>query len=232
MELVKSVYENLGKMLRPKDLSRYAQHVNQWNLVAARARDGEFTSLSKQMEFVEEELKETLGALKEDDRVEVIDGACDLFVVSSYAALLSDKDLTPYSDIFYPERGPTVSFSPGLALDALHRGDVIFLLKQSIALLFAIDFNLDYNMTEVLKSNDSKYPYASEILSLYKGDSLDDALRLECNAIEERSAGRYNGVHPRFVQSYNISECDRVVFFDKGGKIMKPSTFVEPKIIV
>uniref|UniRef100_A0AB38Z3E6 Nucleotide pyrophosphohydrolase n=1 Tax=Klebsiella phage vB_KpnM_Iguana_ER37 TaxID=3076781 RepID=A0AB38Z3E6_9CAUD len=221
---MKEAYETLNSMLRPTSLVKYAKHVVDWNSVAASAK-GEFTPLEKQWEFVGEELEETIKALSENDRKEVIDGACDLFVVASYAYWLSNN----YSlSLTYT---PDLKFSPGKALDAFANEDYEEMLKLSTALLFGLDMQLDKNMSSVLESNDSKYPTLSEVQSLHKDLDLLKALEAECTCIEQRNGGRYEGVHFSIVDG-NMKEEPRVVFFDKGGKIMKPGTFKKPNIIV
>lgn len=221
---MKEAYETLNSMLRPTSLVKYAKHVVDWNSVAASAK-GEFTPLEKQWEFVGEELEETIKALSENDRKEVIDGACDLFVVASYAYWLSNN----YSlSLTYT---PDLKFSPGKALDAFANEDYEEMLKLSTALLFGLDMQLDKNMSSVLESNDSKYPTLTEVQSLHKDLDLVKALEAECTCIEQRNGGRYEGVHFSIVDG-NMKEEPRVVFFDKGGKIMKPGTFKKPNIIV
>lgn len=226
---MKEAYETLNSMLRPTSLVKYARHVVDWNSVAASAK-GEFTQLKKQWEFVGEELEETVTALIENDRKEVIDGACDLFVVASYAYWLSDNyySLPPEKCLTY---NPDLKFSPGKALDAFANDDYERMLKLSTALLFGLDMKLDKNMSSVLESNDSKYPTVVEVRSLHKDLDLVEALEAECTCIEERNKGRYEGVHFSIVKGV-LGQEDRVVFFDKGGKIMKPGTFKKPNIIV
>lgn len=225
---MKEAYDTLNAMLRPTSLLKYAKHVEEWNSVAVSAK-GEFTPLEKQWEFVGEELEETVTALIENDRKEVIDGACDLFVVASYAYWLSNNYSLPSEK--YLTYNPDLKFSPGKALDAFANNDYDGMLKLSTALLFGLDMQLDKNMGSVLESNDSKYPAEIEVRSLHKGLDLVEALEAECVCIEERNKGRYEGVHFSVVKGFLGHEA-RVVFFDKGGKIMKPGTFKKPNIIV
>lgn len=224
---MKEAYDTLNAMLRPTSLVKYAKHVVDWNSVAASAK-GEFTPLGKQWEFVGEELQETVTALIENDRKEVVDGACDLFVVASYAYWLSNN--YSLSSDKYLTYNPDLKFSPGKALDAFANDDYEGMLKLSTALLFGLDMQLHKNMHSVLESNDSKYPTLSEIQSLHKDLDLAKALEAECTCIEQRNGGRYEGVHFSIVDE-NMKEEPRVVFFDKGGKIMKPGTFKKPNII-
>lgn len=228
---MKEAYETLNSMLRPTSLIKYAKHVVDWNSVAASAK-GEFTPLEKQWEFVGEELEETVTALIENDRKEVVDGACDLFVVASYAYWLSNN--YSLSSEKYLTYNPDLKFSPGKALDAFANDDYEEMLKLSTALLFGLDMQLDKNMSSVLHSNDTKYPYRINIENLYPGTSYPEALRQECKAIEERSKGRYTGVYFREVDDIGTPDISgpRIVFFDSNGKIMKPSTFKEPAIVI
>ncbi|YP_009859160.1 nucleotide pyrophosphohydrolase [Klebsiella phage KpS8] len=223
---MKEAYDTLNAMLRPTSLVKYAKHVVDWNSIAASAK-GEFTPLEKQWEFVGEELQETVTALIENDRKEVVDGACDLFVVASYAYWLSMSNNYSLSLTYNPD----LKFSPGKAFDAFANEDYEEMLKLSTALLFSLDMQLDKNMSSVLESNDSKYPTVTEVMSLHKGLELADSLEAECACIEERNNGRYEGVHFSIVKGV-LGQEDRVVFFDKGGKIMKPGTFKKPNIIV
>lgn len=225
---MKEAYDTLNAMLRPTSLVKYAKHVVDWNSIAASAK-GEFTPLEKQWEFVGEELEETITALIENDRKEVVDGACDLFVVASYAYWLSNN--YSLSSEKYLTYNPDLKFSPGKSLDAFANEDYEEMLKLSTALLFGIDMQLDKNMSSVLESNDSKYPTVIEVRSLHKDLDLVEALEAECACIEERNNGRYEGVHFSIVKGV-LGQEDRVVFFDKGGKIMKPGTFKKPNIIV
>lgn len=225
---MKEAYETLNSMLRPTSLIKYAKHVVDWNSIAASAK-GEFTPLEKQWEFVGEELEETVTALIENDRKEVIDGACDLFVVASYAYWLSNN--YSLSSEKYLTYNPDLKFLPGKALDAFANEDYEEILKLSTALLFGLDMQLDKNMSSVLESNDSKYPTVIEVRSLHKDLDLVGSLEAECTCIEERNNGRYEGVHFSIVKGVLDQEA-RVVFLDKGGKIMKPGTFKKPNIIV
>lgn len=225
---MKEAYDTLNAMLRPTSLRKYAKHVEEWNSVAVSAK-GEFTPLEKQWEFVGEELEETITALIENDRKEVVDGACDLFVVASYAYWLNNNYSLPSEK--YLTYNPDLKFSPGKALDAFANDDYDEMLKLSTALLFGLDMQLDKNMSSVLESNDSKYPTVIEVRSLHKGLDLVEALEAECACIEERNNGRYEGVHFSIVKGV-LGQEDRVVFFDNGGKIMKPGTFKKPNIIV
>lgn len=226
------VYETLLAMTKPSDLYAYAEHVIEWNHVAYRARNNVATPFDLQWGFIREEFNELVDALRVGDRIETVDAACDLFVVASYACQLKSPEYLREACI----PSPTLTFTIGDLEHNLYGNmrDPVYVLKLVTALCYRLDINLDYNMRQVLHSNDSKYPDVDDILALWPGKSRAEALREECKAIEERSNGRYQGVGFREVttdiRNPNVRGT-RLVFFDRNGKIMKPSTFVEPKII-
>lgn len=230
---MKSIYKTLREMSRDKTLIEYADHVIQWNEVAAKAKGHVYTPLNKQWEFVEEEFEETMKALREGDKVEVVDGACDLFVVTSYAYFLKNVQGVGYSRSSLEkacEYDAQEVFSPLCLEKAIYDVPNEYkALKQVIALLYRLDINLSYNLGEVLDSNDSKYPTMEQLRSAHgdlSGRHTDEEhLDAACDLIEKLNKGRYSGVYAK-----NID--DKYVFFDAGGKIMKPVTFRKPKIIV
>lgn len=225
------MYGTLRDAKRPTTLKEYASRVADWNNVARTAKGGKATPQDLQWSFVREEFEELLDALRKRDFVEVVDAAMDLFVVASYAGLLSDLATSKWH--FAMDYDPEEEFSlVGLeqhvysCLEGTPKMTHVHgAIKQITALIFSLDSKIDYNMTEVLSSNDSKYPEIL-MLQIYHGPNkpLEEILEKECRDIEARSNGRYTGV-------YSVQVEDRVVFFDGNGKIMKPVTFKEPKII-
>lgn len=225
-------YETLLSMSKPKDLVEYGKHVVQWNDIARVARGGKPTPLDLQFSFVKEEFTELLDGLSEGNRVEVVDAACDLFVVSSYALWLVESSNLMWVNAMRPDKGKGVDFKIGDMSELIFSTppsveSLTCILERVVALCYRLDINLDYNMRQVLTSNDSKYPTMSQLraahptLSQYTDDEL---LTAECKVIERRSKGRYNSV-------VAVRSGDNIVFFDGNGKIMKPTTFVDPKII-
>lgn len=225
------VYETLLAMTKPSDLCAYAEHVVEWNHVAYRARNNVATPFDLQWGFIREEFNELVDALRVGDRIETVDAACDLFVVASYACQLKSPEYL--REACTPS--PTLTFTIGDLEHNLYGNmkDPVYVLKLVTALCYRLDINLDYNMQQVLHSNDTKYPYLQDVLALWPDKEHNEALRLECKAIEDRSNGRYSGV--RCHKVYNAKDPNstdpRLVFFDNKGKIMKPSTFESPKII-
>lgn len=230
-------YDNLASMMRPDNLLTYGQRVVEWNNVAARAK-GSTTPLEKQMGFIKEEFDELITASKENDQVEIVDAACDLFVVSSYAlAIKASINSTSWRNTLLYSKGERFDIGEMMSLLYGYNPESESvrqkILEMVIGLCYSLDTNLRYNMLQVLDSNDSKYPYASQIESHHPGTTLEEALRRECVAIEKRSEGRYKDIYAKQVQDLATPDVSpRIVFFDSNGKIMKPCTFVEPKIIV
>lgn len=230
------MYVTMEDMKRPKDLIKYALHVQGWNEVARQARPGKkLTPLALQWAFVREEFEELCKALRERDYIEVVDAAMDLFVVASYAGVLSDLPTSRAQGamMFDPEMSFSLIGLENHVYSCLEgeipkTTQIHGAIKQITSLIYTLDVKIAYNMEEVLASNDSKYPYVQDIFNLHPGESGGDALALECKAIEQRSEGRYTGVWYSCVESNDGS---RAVFFDSNGKIMKPSTFQGPNII-
>lgn len=224
-------YETLLGLTRDNSLFEYAKHVVHWNDVARKARGGNHTDRDLQWSFVQEEFDETVEALRQGNRVEVVDGACDLFVVASYALYLdkirsSSTDRQALGELCSPCRFDEETHFSLIDLErSIYEDKNRFsTLAQVVALIYRLDISISYNLGEVLASNDTKYPTIAELREHHPGKELVEALEQECRDIEDRNQGRYKGV--------NFSRVDeRVVFFDETGKIMKPVTFRKPKII-
>lgn len=227
------IYKTLDSMMKPKSLVDYAVHVIEWNRVAAVAKGGKFTPLELQHDFIIEEFEELAAALEDGDRKMVVDAACDLFVVASYAYILDyGRDSSFDAVMSYNSKNSFNLFdlSYSVYVTKSHRE----ILSQVVSLCYSLDMNLQYNMSQVLSSNDSKFPRLKEVTDLWPQDvTAVEALEMESKAIEARSNGRYTGVYFVTVKEDNAhTDGPRVVFFDEKGKIMKPCTFVEPEIIV
>ncbi len=227
---LKNMYSTLETMSKPDNMIAYGHRVAQWNEVARIGRGGMSTDIKLQTNLIKEELSELIEALSSSDKAEVIDAACDLFVVSSYALRLVQWDTEKWESCMVPS--DTVELQIGSLLDLVHKdklkiSDYAEILKQVVALCYKLDINLGYNMEEVLNSNDSKFPTITQLLVKYPDykDKELEMLEFECKEIERRSKGRYNSV-------IHVQVGERVAFMDGNGKIMKPITFVEPIIKV
>lgn len=218
------IYKTLAGLSRDISLFEYAQHVIRWNDIARKARGGAYTDKDLQWSFVQEEFDETLTALREGDRIEAVDGACDMFVVASYAAYLENRDGLEKICAYRSDEEFSLIELERAVYETKNRYTA---LKQIVALLFRLDIGLDYNMTEVLASNDTKYPTMAQLREAYpEWEELTDfdLLKHEALAIEERSKGRYSNI-------VFVRDGEQHVFMDGNGKIMKPITFRNPNII-
>lgn len=236
---MKSMYKTLLEMTKDTDLSSYAKHVFKWNDIARQARGGtmgRYIPYELQWSFVEEEFDELLKALREDDRKEVIDAALDLFVVSSYAFILDQmtkqsasaagalEHIREYCGFNCQKHFSLVDLECGV----YGTRDSKAVLEMVVCLCFRLDMNLGYNMQQVLSSNDSKYPTFQQVAeshSLSDVKNKDSVIDAECRAIEDKNGGRYQGVYAKQIGDF-------YVFFDNNHKIMKPTCWKAPRIIV
>lgn len=216
-----------------------ADQIVAWN---AKARGGvtpEFTQemFEAQLSFVREELKEFQAAAQENDHVELLDAAADIFVVASYLAFMFfgkegvDKALEmPTGDVLAENIYDVI-----IEFDKMVENDLQFALMSLTLTRMARDtlvrsvYNEKKVMREVLNSNESKYPTKKQLLVIWETKDIIEALEKECDAIEmrskDRAEGSYTGVHAVYNEVQKV-----YVFFDDKGKIMKPSTFVKPNI--
>lgn len=212
---------------RPIHLEHYAKRVIQFNDVARNGRPP--ITIDKQWAFVCEEFKEFIEALEQGDLVHIVKEACDLFVVSSYAARLMSSNFCMFCDTMYhadAEDHPDINLwaLKNLILNSQPTEEVTKIVLYEVSqMLFSLNIDLDSCMRAVLDSNDSKFPTVKDLMDHYYNHcEIDLVLQEECKAIEERSNGRYHGIY--YVGS-NVTEQPRFVFFDDKGKIMKPSTY-------
>ena len=216
-----------------------AKHIVEWNAKARGGDTPEFTQemFLAQIGFVREELKEYQDAAANNDHVELLDAAADVFVVASYLAFMfwgEEKVAFALSqnvgDVFTANIADEFdnleeTFTEGVQMAVMTLG----LTRMARDTLVRSVYNEKKVMKEVLKSNDSKYPTRKQLLAVWETKDIDFALEQECAAIEERNKdrpeGAYTGVHATYNEKQKV-----YVFFDDKGKIMKPSTFVKPDI--
>lgn len=216
-----------------------ANHVVEWNAKARGGAEQEFTNemFVSQIGCVREELKEFQDAAKDNDHVEMLDAAADSFVVTSYLAyMFFGKEVveqalrTPVGDCFAPDiYNGFMSFEENIVEARQMAMFSLALMRQARDTLVRTRYNGKKVLKEVLKSNDSKYPTRKQLLEAWGTKDINEAVAKECGAIEERSQSRAEGAYEGVTATYN--EVQKVyVFWDKNGKIMKPSTFVKPDI--
>lgn len=218
--------KSINTYLKPVDFSPYFKRVVAWNATAREGKhDFSDDTLDLQYKLVNEEVNELEKAIDLSDKVEVLDALCDIFVVGSYFHFLQHKgELKDFSfTILNPLSG--IDYYTSLIYDFKTLENGLMLTQDVCALLYQFDGFYTKALTEVLDSNDSKFP---ELSHFGKQKSKREAKLLEeCKAIEEKSKDREEGAYTGV--TYRICG-DKVVFLDSNGKIMKPSTFKKPNL--
>ena len=219
------------------DFNRQIQDVIDWNAVA-RNMTHTFTEkdLENQTNYTHEEVMETIAALATKDLKETLDGIGDIFVTLSYKYFLMRQEFSTYfvvEDLLGEELpegsrikqdymlslASTIStnnlFAESLA-DIEFTMSLLYLLMHTAEELYNVDMH-DV-VDAVMLSNWSKFPAVQ---------NLNISPEAMCEWIEE--------VRKRDNVGYAYAEVagvKRVTFRDNNGagKIMKPSTFVEPDL--
>jgi len=177
----------------------WTKDVVKWNTVG---HHGSILSMAdmvaNQIKYSRSEIIETINAVEDVDRIEIIDGACDIFVTVSYLIHLKSKAQTGSSVLSDPvlyqseqedyERGGDMRALAELlerVCDAnSHSHELAARLIDTITHLF-IRHNLPCSFTEAMKivsaSNWSKYPSASQM-------TAEEAYE-ECNWIMNNRKG-------------------------------------------
>lgn len=226
-----------------------ARSVIDWNAMQYSGQAHPFQNAVKirnQIEYIESEAMEIIAGLEEKNPREVLDGICDVFVTVGYlpSLLRTEADDHPYDatrlaiEVAMPDAEAYVreyamaSGLSGASYDVHHLSGEFYSLAEAIAFghppqnklinqamticLMAENrfpgLDVAAAIGKVMESNWSKYPLETELKR-----PADE----ECRWIEE-NRGQSDVMH--------ITYQNRVVFRNKGGtgKIMKPSTFVEP----
>lgn len=215
--------------------NRQIQDVIDWNAVA-RNKTHTFTEqdLANQTAYVHEEVMETIAGLANKDLKETLDGIADIFVTLSYKYFLLRQEFSTYFNVedllgedvandpriqqdYMVSLASTISannlFATGLH-DIEFTMSLLYLLMHTAEELYKVDMH-DV-VDAVMVSNWSKFPPVQDI----------DPSAM-CEWIEE--------VRKRENVNFSITEVagvHRVTFRDNfgEGKIVKPSTFVEPDL--
>lgn len=215
-----------GQKLVAAEFISYCWEVVAWNAVS---RGGEHVFSPeeeiKQLDYCLEEIQETLEAYEEGNLVEVLDGLADCLVTLSYLIALGRKgDVQCFEFIkggFVPDSSNNFYLRLAGSYQRLST-DFPMLIDAEVALLDVIgalnSINDQWNesvdvvgvIEEVLDSNWSKFPHLDQVIPME-----------ECKWIEEHRG--------KVGVTYSVIG-NKVVFRDKGGKIMKPGTFEEPDI--
>lgn len=215
---------------KPLDFTPYFNRVVEWNATARNGKHDFSTQASDfQLTLVEEEYEELLEAYDTNDKVLALDALCDVFVTASYLYYQERQGQTGES-IAIPAPAASINYATQLnySLKGLKSGREA--LKDVCALLYQFDGCVTKALTEVLSSNDSKFPkvftfQGMDIFYDHNGNETDP--EVECRQIERRSEGRYTGVNYIIVGE---GDNRRFIFKSDKGKIVKPASFFEPNL--
>lgn len=168
------------------------------------------------IDLVKEETTEIFDSIKTNDAVEFLDGVCDTLVVGSFLlAVKNQKDFKDY-DLSFKE----VNIEPSINyLKDLINEDVFKNIEKVLSLVENIGYssglNIELAFKEVMESNWSKFPLVDNVNPLNEVKYIEDQ-------------GRYTNV--RFERNVDLNGNERYIFKDGNGKVVKPSTFKEPKL--
>lgn len=214
------------------------KNVISWNAIAMNESPSNFEEFAKkfthekfvhQISLVEEELKEYRDAFQQDDQVEMLDAAADIFVVSGFLTyMFFGADIT--EEFMKYGVGDHLASDP---YETLCRSREVLDTSDQMAFLMAAIFRSSRDslvktvhdgkgaLTEVLRSNDSKFPTEAALRESHKlpDAPLEDVLAEELVWIK---ANRTE--YSDFGYVYN-EEFKVYAFIDGNGKYMKPSTF-------
>lgn len=221
---------------KPLNFSEYFEHVVNWNLIARNGvHDFSESTDSFQLELVVEEANELFEAYEKADKVMALDGLCDIFVTAAYKTFLEkgDKNWKPEIIISMPSASIDYAKQLKYSLYGLKEGRAV--LNDVCALLYQFDGFVTGALSEVLASNDSKFPKVSVdpqngvegVCVPTEGNPEYHTPEDMCSWIERKSKGRYTGVGYIIVGEGNDR---RYVFKSDKGKIVKPATFFEPNL--
>lgn len=199
-----------------RDYSSYIHRVIQWNDVAGKLKTQySEEDIANQKERVLEEVEETLAAIKSNNRVEIKDGICDIFVTAAYLDyMINYKDHS-----FFKRYKKTTStmYKVEYLEPAIHK------IKQAIEIdsydkmayyIFrmceSIDCDIKSDLTLVLDNNDKKF--------LKTLDEVTDSMSYYDS--------KQIPVYYVFSEQYNLY----VILQKSDNKVMKPRNFKKVEI--
>lgn len=222
----------MTQFCKPLDYTPFFNRVVSWN---ATARNGQhdFSQEAKdfQLSLVLEEFEgedELMDGYNGSNKSMVLDALCDVFVTASYLYFQQQSGNVDSVVIKNPDPNADYVFSLQNSIKGTYSGkDAVI---NACSLLYMFDGNSTKGLTEVLNSNDSKFPEVinKDGMKMFldtEGNEVDP--EEECRNIEERNAGRYTGVSYIIVQDNGV---ERFIFKSDKGKIVKPSSFFEPDL--
>lgn len=218
----------------PNSFAAQAQSVIDWNTMQYAGDMIPFANAEKiaaQESYIMEEAGEIMKGIEEMNAKEVLDGVCDTFVTAVFMPSLTRKTPLDIDDLSTLDRADRLAKSWANNLPDMTPYDICGLMNTLARAVATDPHNLVATMKlchmvelmgvnvpdaigRVMQSNWTKFPTA---------EALNRTPFDECRWIEE-NRNATDVAHIQFA--------GRLVFRNKGGtgKIMKPSTFVEPEL--
>lgn len=222
----------MTQFCKPTDYTPFFNRVIAWN---ATARNGQHDFSQEAQDFqlslVLEEFEgedELMDGYNTRNKAMVLDALCDVFVTAAYLQFQQANGNVDRLVLPTPDPNFDYVFSLSTSIKGLKSGEEA--VRSVSALLYMFDGNSTKGLTEVLNSNDSKFP---EVVNkdgmklFYDVNGYEVDPEVECRQIEARNAGRYTGVSYIIVQDNGV---ERFIFKSDKGKIVKPSSFFEPDL--
>lgn len=217
--------------------NRQIQNVIDWNAVARNlTHTFDQSVISKQAEYVHEEIMETIGAVATKNLKETLDGVGDIFVTLAYKYFLVRGE---YNNDFEPE-------------DIFEEEVTVESRKRQQALIFVSSVISGYNLYggtehELVEAMSALYKLMELVEEWYSVDAhalVDEIMRSNWSKFPEFQEGVDYSAECRWIEeireqtNVNMSVVEvngvkRVSFRNQGGtgKIMKPACFVEPDVL-
>lgn len=221
----------------------FMNDVVSWNAFARGNEDFVEEDVFKQQKLVNEEVRETMDASQKGDLVEVVDGICDVFVVFSYRQYMAQRLREKLNGADYIVRDRLMSILaeneyygfvyPIMVklymvehdkFDSSVPGVMGYEARKIVDEHFPDGLNIAKNLSAVMKSNWSKFPLVEDVPNI-------DAEIYEI----ERKYEEEKGERLTAVESIRTDDLgyDRYVFHNElTGKILKPTTFEKPQLIL
>ncbi len=196
------------------NLIPFYKDVVSWNNFAGNSIDNK-SLIDLYENLVDEESKEVFDSIIDKDPVEFLDGIADSLVVGSFLqALVFNYNFENH--VITKNNGDLSSLITELRnLVKQPKENILDIITTLEKISNSIDVDINKCCEEVMISNWSKFPKTDLVIP-----------ENEINHIE--SQGRYSGIV--FEIKKDTNGIERYIFKNNKGKIVKPSTFKEPRL--
>ena len=199
-----------------RDYSQYVKRVITWNEVASKLKtEYNLDDIKNQKDRVTEELNEAYAALDKNDRTELRDAICDIFVTAVYLDYMVNNDANFFkryrksTSTMYKEeyiRPALDKIAAAIEIDSYDKlAYYVFRLCESIKC------DIKQDITLVLDNNDSKF--------------LKDLETAQESVEMYRTKGEDVRIH------HSVEHSMFVLLRNSDNKVMKPKGFVSVSLV-